>query len=276
MKLYKILKKQGETYYSPFQSYRYGILDDFIGVEMVCEYFDDSNEECSNGFYATDLNGLIYTNLSQGKTVFEVEMSGRNIKFSDYKWRWEKQTFIREIPIEELKELVKVESDKMDWNYYEMLFPKNLFNLPIQPVTDKHKKLLKEWDSVRNSVRGSVWDSVWDSVRDSVWDSVLDSVRNSVLDSVRGSVRGSVRVSFRDSFSDSISDHIYAYISSAFPKINKWKYINHEDSINPFQSGIDLWNDGVIAGFDGKTWKLYSGTNAEIVFEIYKEDLMNL
>ena len=256
MKLYKILKKQGETYYSPFQSYRYGILDDFIGVEMVCEYFDDSNKECSNGFYATDIRGLIYTNLLQGKTVFEVEMSGRNIKFSDYKWRWEKQTFIREIPIEELKELVKVESDKMDWNYYEMLFPKNPFNLPIQPVTDKHKKLLKEWDSVRNSVRGSVWVSV------------LDSARNSVLDSVR--------VSFRDSFSDSVSDHIYAYISSAFPKINKWKYINHEDGINPFQSGIDLWNDGFIAGFDGKTWKLYSGTNTEIVFEIYKEDLMNL
>ena len=271
MKLYKILIKQGDLYYSPFRQYCYGKLEDFIGKILSVDNFDMSDNECSNGFYATPISGLIYTNLSQGKTVFEMEMSGRNIKFSDYKWRWKKQTFVREIPIEEVKELVKIESDKMDWNYYDMLFPKNPL-LIKQEVTEHHKQLLKQWASVRDSVRASVQISV----EESVGDSVRDSVRDSIWDSVRDSVRDSIWDSIWDSIRDSVWDSVWVYISSAFPKINKWKFINHEEGINPFQSCIDLWNDNLVPSFDGKMWRLHSGPNAEIVFEISKEGLMNL
>jgi hypothetical protein len=278
MRLYKILKKVEDEYYSPFQNHCYGTLEQLLNKEFICEDFDSSDKECSEGFYATDIQGLIYANLSNTKVVFEVEMSGENIKFSDYKWRWQKQTFVREISIEEIKELVRGESNKMDWNYYNMLFPKNPLEVKVV-VMDKHKLLLQQWASVGASVGDSVRDSVWDSVGDSVWASVWasvgDSVRDSVWDSVWASVGDSVWASVRDSVWDSVGDSVRAYISSAFPNIKKWKYIDHKEGINPFQSGIDLWNENLIPSFDGKIRRLHSGPKADIVFEITQEELRN-
>jgi hypothetical protein len=113
------------------------------------------------------------------------------------------------------------------------------------------------WDSVRDSVGDSVWDSVWDSVRDSVWDSVWDSVRDSVWDSVRDSVGDSVGDSVLDSVLDSVGASVWAYISSFFAI--KYKF--------DFSSAITLWEAGLVASFDGKTWRLHSGKSAEIVYE---------
>jgi len=97
--------------------------------------------------------------------------------------------------------------------------------------------LLKEWDSVR--------DSVWDSVRDSVWCSVWCSVR----------------------------DSINAYISSFFI-LKKWyNFETLEPFTNPFQSIITLWENGFIPSFDGTTWRIHQGKNAEIIFSITKEEL---
>ena len=276
MKLYKILIKQGELYYSPFEHYCYGKLEDFIGKILSLDNFDMSDIECSNGFYATPISGLIYTGLSNNncKVVFETEMSGKNKKFSDYKWRWENQTFIKELSIEEVKLLVKEESNKMDWNYYEMMFPKNPL-LIKQKVTDKHKQLLRSWALIWNSVQDSVFDSVEKSLGYSIWSSVRDSV-SLVPGVVRVSVQGSVGYSVWNLVQDSIMASVGAYISSGFPNIKNWKYIDHEEGINPFQSGIDLWNDNLIPSFDGNIWRVHSGAKAEIVFEISKEDLMNL
>ena len=67
----------------------------------------------------------------------------------------------------------------------------------------------------------SVWDSVWDSVGDSVWDSV------------------------------------WAYNSSFFI-LNGWKYTDAIGGINPFQPCIDLWEQGIVPSFDGKTWRLHT------------------
>jgi hypothetical protein len=56
-------------------------------------------------------------------------------------------------------------------------------------------------------------------------------------------------------------------MSSLFPNIKQWKYIDHEEGINPFQSGIDLWRSGFVTSFDGYTWRLHSGERANIVYE---------
>ncbi|MCK9575568.1 MAG: hypothetical protein M0R51_06385 [Clostridia bacterium] len=289
MKLYKILIKKGDKYYSPYQCYRYGKLEDFLGKKLTIENFDTSDSQCSNGFYATPISGLIYTGLSDNvnKVVFEMSMTGINKKFSDYKWRWESQIFVKELTIEEVKSLVREESSKMDWNYYDMLFPKNPLG-KISIVTENHKQLLKQWSSVwssvRDSVGSSVWSSVGDSVGDSIWSSVWSSVGSSVWSSVGDSVWSSIWSSVwssiwslvGDSIWSSVRDSVGAYVSSGFPNIKKWKYIDHEEGINPFQSGIDLWNDNLVPSFDGKTWRLHSGSKAEIVFEISKEELMKL
>lgn len=75
------------------------------------------------------------------------------------------------------------------------------------------------------------------------WASVGDSVGASVRDSVWTSVR--------------------AYISS-FLSI-KYKY--------DFTPAIHLWEQGLVPSFDGTIWRLHSGKNADIVFEISAKEL---
>jgi hypothetical protein len=75
------------------------------------------------------------------------------------------------------------------------------------------------------------------------------------------------------SVGDSVWDSVWAYISSLFPNIKKWEYIDHAEGVNPFQAGIDLWNMGLVPTFDGKIWRLHKGKRAEIVLEITQEEV---
>ena len=279
MKKYKVLRLVNGELLSPHQNYNYGKLEDVLGKKLVCENFDDNAyNDCSDGFYATDIDGLIYSlNKHKDNRIFEVEMGGRSVINSEYKQRFEEQTIIRMLSKSEVRKLIKEQSKTMEWDYYHTCYPVN--PLKINKPFDKEKalKLLKEWDSVEDSawdsVEDSVWDSVedsvWDSVRSSVWDSVGDSVRASVWDSVSGSVWDSVWASVRASAWASVG----AYISSFFPSIKKWKYIDHEEGVNPFQSGIDLWHMGLVPSFDDKVWRLHKGKNAEVILEISREEL---
>ena len=127
----------------------------------------------------------------------------------------------------------------------------NPFELPeVTIVTDEMIQLLKDWDSVRDSVW---WDSMRASVQYSVWDSVQYSVQYSVWDSVWASVR--------DSVWDSVWDFVGAYLSSFFD-------IRYDYDFSP---AIKLWNMGIVASFDGSSWRLHSGKNAKIVYEWKKE-----
>jgi len=271
MKKYKVLRVVNGELISPYQNYNYGKLEDVLGKKMVCENFDDNeNEDCSIRFYATDIKGLIYSlNIHKDNRVFEVKMGGRSVINSEYKQGFEEQTIIRMLSKSEVRKLIKEQSKAMDWDYYHACYPVN--PLKIDKPFDKEKalKLLKEWDSVWYSVNASVWNSVWasveasvlDSVWASIWDSVWDSVNASIWDSVWDSVRYSVR------------DFIYAYISSFFPNIKKWEGIEHKKGVNPFQSGVDLWHMGLVPSFDGEVWRLHKGEKAEVVLEITRGEL---
>ena len=79
----------------------------------------------------------------------------------------------------------------------------------------------------------------WASVRDSAGDSVRDSVRASVWDSVR------------------------AYSSGYF----NIKY-SHD-----FSANNKLWESGLVPSFDGTTWRLHSGKDAKVVYEITAKEL---
>jgi hypothetical protein len=107
---------------------------------------------------------------------------------------------------------------------------------PIHPLKIKPKKVTKE--DIRNLKE---WASVGVSVRDSVWASVGDSV--------------------------------WAYTGHLFLEIKEWKYVKTKNSEYPFQSCVNLWMRGFIPSFDGKIWRLHSGKNAKIVYEITKEEL---
>jgi len=257
MKLLKVLNKDLT---SPYQGFQFE-----IGKKYVCDDFDTSDEECSNGFYAVDFNGLVYAinNGGQKHSVFEVEVGGRSKEFNQLKRRYEEITILRELTDDEIKEGLLACEEKEGYRVYEACYPVHPFEVNPMPLEDA-KKLLQEW----KKVWASVGDSVGDSVRDSVGYSVMASVRDSVRASVRASVGDSVRDSVMALVGASVMASVWAYISSLFPNIKKWKYVNHEDGVNPFQSCIDLWKGGYVPSFDGKTWRLH--TKAGIV---WKEDV---
>jgi hypothetical protein len=143
----------------------------------------------------------------------------------------------------------------------------NPFHLIPKLVQTHHIELLKQWIIIRDLIRDSIRISVVSSFKNSVKNSVKNSIRDSVGDSFKTSVWDSVRISVGDSVGISVGDSVLAYISS-FYNLEKWKYIDHEPFINPFQPCIDLWNDGFVPSFDGKTWRLHSGEKADIVYEL--------
>jgi len=122
----------------------------------------------------------------------------------------------------------------------------NPFELPkVEVPTDEQIGWLKEWASVGDMVRDTVRDTVWASVRDMVRDTVWTSVRDVVRDTVWAYVGYFVR------------DAVWAYFSSFFDVEYKVDY----------SSAIKLWKSGLVPSFDGTTWRLHSGENADIVYE---------
>ena len=256
MKKYKVLNNNR---ISPFRSFEYP-----IGTELHCEDFDeDVSEDCSRGFYATDIEGLPYS-WNINRTAWECEVWGKSVVIDQYKQRYENIKLIRQLNRKEIISLAQAEESRLGYILSEVLFPVN--PLEIEPKDIDYKSLLVKWDSVWDSVMDSVWASVWASVRDSVWVSVGASVRDSVRASVRDSVRDSVMVSV----GASVWVSVMAYISSLFPNITKWKYIDHPENVNPFQSAIDLWRAGYVPSFDGKRWRLHTGKNAKVIYELSK------
>jgi hypothetical protein len=142
-------------------------------------------------------------------------------------------------PTEEgIRAACRAKKDVLGFDIEKTLFPHHPFkDAPLREISIEDAIKLAR-DSMRDSVRDSVWGSVRYSVSDSAWDSVWESVCDSMWDSVWGSVLDSVR--------DSVRDSVWAYISSIFYNIEKWKYVEHDVGVNPFQSSIDLWEAGYI------------------------------
>jgi len=256
-KLYKVLKNDLT---SPYQNFQYE-----IGKWYVCKNFDENpRKDCSRGFYCGDLESLLYRGLFRGdESVFEVEASGRSVNCGKFKTRYEKQRIIRKVPEEELKELLEEESERLGYNLKEVLFPVNPFKIKPPVITDKHIELLREWAKVR----GFITKSVRDFLEPSVWDPIGISVRHSIgnfiedyssVDFIEGSIKESIRCS--------VGSSIYAYISSLFPDIKKWKFCEKLGP-KPFESGERLWKMGLVSSFDGEVWRLRGGKRGKILWE---------
>jgi len=186
-----------------------------------------------------------------------------------------KKFVVDQINIKDDQAIVKRKLDNMDWktiieplNTLPIINP--LTDCKIYKVTKKDISNLKKWNSIWNSVGGFVWNSVvgsiWDSVGESVWDSVRDSVWEPVGEPVWDSVGNSVWDSVKDSVGElvweSVWDSVGAYMSEFFD-------IEYKFSLKPL---LQLWHRGFVPSFDGKTWRLHQGKDAEIVFEIEERD----
>ena len=256
MKLYKVVKNIDGKLISPYQKFEFE-----VGKKYICNDFDiNTKNDCSTGFYATGIEGLPYAfrNLPTYE-IWECEVGGKSVEFDIYKRRYEYFELLRKVEKKEIITLAKNKEQELGWKLSEALYPINPFiDRKCSEVTEQDIELLKQWASIRASVWASVWTSVGISVR--------DSVGNSVRDSVEASVGGSVRTSVEASVWESVWESVWAYISSLFTNIKKWKYIDHEEGINPFQPSIDLWGKGLVPSFDGKIWRLH-GYQGKVLWE---------
>ena len=246
---------------SPYQKFKFQ-----TGEVYHCDDFDtDTTKDCSRGFYAVDFNGLSYA-YRPGRVVYKCQVWGKEAEYNQFKHRYEYFKLGKKLTVREIKTGLLACEESEGYKVCESVFPFN--PLSKKPTITKKKalELLTVWDSVRDSVwasvedsvRGSVEYSVWTSAWDSVRDAVGISVRDSVWDAVRASISASAWDSIRASVWASIGDSVWAYVSSLFPNIENWKYIDHEPGINPFQPGIDLWRGGYIPVFYQGERRLYS------------------
>ena len=60
-----------------------------------------------------------------------------------------------------------------------------------------------------------------------------------------------------DSVGASVWASVWAYVSTFFA-------IDHK---HDYSSAMKLWEAGLVPSFDGTTWRLHSGENADVVFE---------
>ena len=255
MKRYKVLNK---NLTSPFKSFEYQ-----IGKWYKCDDFDeDENNDCSRGYYATRIDGIPYS-FSFKKSIYLVEVAGKSVEIDQYKMRYEKIKILKKCKKDDIIKRAKREEKRLGYKLSECIYPINPLE-KTSKVSEIDIENLKKWASFRASFRASVGASVRNSIRASVGASVEASVRASF----RASFRASVGASVWDSVWDSVRASVWAYISSLFPKIEKWKYIDHDIGINPYQPCIDLWHNNLVPSFDGRIWRLHAGKKAKIVYEM--------
>lgn len=269
MKKYKVLTHDMKSlvrYSDPYE----------LGKEYVCEDFDsDEKRSYSRGYHAKDIEGLALEHQWRGgNSVFEVEVSGGKVIRDQFDQRFEKMKILREVALDELKELIK--NVNCGYDLHKVLFPTHPLTGEPKEVTEGVIDLLNEFISIRTSVTDNDMWTIRGSVRDSIWCSfdvlinhlVYKLVERSVGVSVRNLVVDSVQDTEYDPFWGSIWDSVYCYIGSMFYGIKEWMYIEHEPGVYPFQSCADLWERGFVTSFDGTTWRLHSGKDAEIVYTI--------
>ena len=270
MTLLKVLNKHMT---SPFQGFKFE-----RNKWYHCPDFDLGDAECSNGFYATPIDGLHYA-YRPGRRVFVAEVRGQSRIFDCMKQRYEDIMLTDELTTDQIKQMAIDAEQRVGYRLSEVLFPVNPMLLPITTPTAADLILLKQWASVRDGaercVRASVGDSLWNSmgsrVCTSAWASVLDgagdNVGSRVWDSMGDGARDSAWSRVWDNVRDSVGDSVGAYIGSLFPTVTKWEYVNHTPGVYPFQSAVDLWRRGLVPSYSGGVWRLHSGAQAEIVWE---------
>jgi len=152
------------------------------------------------------------------------------------------------------------EQDEMaGFALWEVNHPVNPFAIKPKPID--LEPLLIDWAGVVGSMRWSPTLSVRTTLggiyTSRLWSSVSSTVLSSVQHCVLSNMGDAVRLS--------LIDALYAYIGSLFYNIRHWYYT---DIYDPWCSLRELWVSGYVPSFDGKTWRLRCGPDADVVLEI--------
>ena len=116
-----------------------------------------------------------------------------------------------------------------------------------------------EWKTFHTQVEDIVENYINSSVKIPVIDAVKSNIRIPVRDVLRYSIKKGLSQNINNDIQLSDKEICHCYYSSFFT----YPHIK-----NPLQSGIDLWDAGLVPSFDGKTWRLHRGEKADIVYEM--------
>ncbi len=116
LKLYKVLNKD---LVSPFQNFPFE-----IGKTYHCLDFDEGDQECSSGFYATDIDGLPYA-FNTSRVIYEVEVWGKSKVFDVFKRRYEYMKVIKPVAMVKLIAKAKAEEQRLGYALSTLLNPVN-------------------------------------------------------------------------------------------------------------------------------------------------------
>jgi hypothetical protein len=154
--------------------------------------------------------------------------------------------------------------------------------MPPKEITKDHIRLLKEWSSISGFTKKAPTYIIWLHLRNRTTPSILGSVHNALilqhwstllnaLAATGSKVCGSSK---RDNtIMRSIWDAAWAYTGTFFVLPNNVWRINKKDIKEyPFQPCVDLWEQGLVPSFDGKTWRLHGGEDAKVLYEWTPEE----
>jgi hypothetical protein len=85
----------------------------------------------------------------------------------------------------------------------------------------------------------------------------------------------SARTSVGDSVRDSVGASVWAYIGGLFSCIKSWKHAEQLGP-DPWRPLLTLWYAGYVPSFDGKTWSLHAGKDAQVVAQWSRKEIEKL
>ena len=139
--MYKLTRPDGFDFYSGTVNYR-----ENVGKIIRVTDFDPGPNVCGKGMHASRNPNDCFVGARIPCAAFEVDGIQR-IAGDKQKSRYQAMKVLEEI----------IDLDKLfGWNYSEAINPIHPFKIKCPKITDKHIKLLKQWDSVGGSVRDSV------------------------------------------------------------------------------------------------------------------------
>ncbi|MDR3276305.1 MAG: hypothetical protein LBT11_03680, partial [Treponema sp.] len=151
--------------------------------------------------------------------------------------------------------------------------------------------LLKEWAAINSdgksakepyTVPSATPDTNYRWVGQSIW-SNAEAYLNDAFNGAYGQCPGptvchGIEVYLGSTLDPAVEDLIgstvgeKALVGSFFTNTEKWK--GSESAAYPYQVCADLWKRGFIASFDGETWRLSSGKEGKVVYEITAKKLL--
>lgn len=160
-------------------------------------------------------------------------------------------------------------------------------NLSLEPVTptESDMALLKEWaiyksDSANAEDKGADESEPWSG--NSIYTDAAQYL-NDTFGTVYGQCPGptvchGIEAALGTLLDPATEDYIGSsvgekeFVGSFFTNTTKWSASGSSEY--PYQACADLWMRGLIPSFDGTTWRLSSGKDGTVVYEITEDELL--